>query len=569
MALDIILTNDDGYSSPGLQVLYSALVARGDNVHIVAPAANQSAQGSSLGGSAGLDQPVTYQEVTPGNYAVDGRPVAATLVGLDVLDLFDGAKPDLVISGTNRGDNTGESNNISGTVNAAIAALHGGVPAIALSAGSAAGSYDAAYQNSANILVNLLDRLEADHTAGAPLLPGGEGLSIEIPGSPDLAGLAITRIDQESSASYPIHQLASGLYNSAFTPNATPSGDPLSEGAQFLAGNLTIAPIDGDWSASEAVRLDLEHRLDGRLGDGQVPEGTPLHIMLVDEAGAEAPGLQALRDTLLAEGHDVTVVAPAAGQLGTGTALTLTDFAVSGTPQGYTVAATPTTTVYTGLDALVTGSEKPDLVISGLDAGPSLGLEATSSGTLAAAVASVFNYGIPAIAVSAATDASGHVPNALLQTGAAFVGELVAELQATEGKGGLLPQGIGLNINLPLDAQSSDIAFTHFDASTDADLKAVVDGSGSARLVYGDSVTTSDPAGEGNAFQDGHITITPFDGNYGSNDLGSYDSIAALLGAEFGVPGSPAPIEPPTQIDWDALAARVTANYEATGQWFL
>jgi hypothetical protein len=195
--------------------------------------------------------------------------------------------------------------------------------------------------------VNLLDRLETNHADGTPLLPSGEGLSIEIPGSSDLSGLAVTRIDRESSASYPIGRLDNGLYNSAFTPNENPSGNPLSEGAQFLAGNLTVSPIDGDWSAPDSVRLDLEQRLGNRLGDGSVPQEMPLQIMLVNEAGAEAPGLQLLRDMLLAEGHDVTVVAPTTDQAGTGTALTLSDFAVTETPQGYTVAATPSTTVHT------------------------------------------------------------------------------------------------------------------------------------------------------------------------------------------------------------------------------
>jgi broad specificity polyphosphatase/5'/3'-nucleotidase SurE len=209
------------------------------------------------------------------------------------------------------------------------------------------------------------------------------------------------------------------------------------------------------------------------------------------------------------------------------------------------------------------------LVISGLDVGPSLGLEATSSGTLAAAVASVLNSGLPAIAVSAETDGSGGIPDSVAKTGAAFIGELVADLQATEGKGGLLPDGIGLNVNIPLDVKLSEVAFTRFDASTDADLKAVAHGITAVRLAYGGTVSASDPHGKGNAFAQGHITITPFDGNYGTSDLTSYDGIAALLGAEFGSPGSPAPIEPPTHIDWNALATRVTANHEATGHWFL
>ena len=126
MSLDIILSNDDGYNAPGIQTLYDALVAAGENVHIVAPAENQSAQGSSLGGIGAISQPINVTEFSSGNYYVDGRPIVATKTALE--DLFVDHTPDLVISGTNRGDNTGESANISGTVNAAVAGLLDGVP---------------------------------------------------------------------------------------------------------------------------------------------------------------------------------------------------------------------------------------------------------------------------------------------------------------------------------------------------------------------------------------------------------------------------------------------------------
>ena len=53
--LNIVLTNDDGFDAPGIQTLYTALVNAGFNVHIVAPAVNQSAQGSSLGGTTAVD----------------------------------------------------------------------------------------------------------------------------------------------------------------------------------------------------------------------------------------------------------------------------------------------------------------------------------------------------------------------------------------------------------------------------------------------------------------------------------------------------------------------------------
>jgi len=71
--LNVVLTNDDAFDAPGIQTLYHALVEAGFNVHIVAPHVNQSAQGSSLGGTSGLTNPVDITEFSPGNFFVD-RP---------------------------------------------------------------------------------------------------------------------------------------------------------------------------------------------------------------------------------------------------------------------------------------------------------------------------------------------------------------------------------------------------------------------------------------------------------------------------------------------------------------
>lgn len=539
MALNILLTNDDGYTSAGLMALQDALLAAGENVRVVAPAANQSGQGSSLGGTAALASPVAITEFAPDDYFVDGRPVTASLVGLGALDLFDGDAPDLVISGTNEGANIGGFSNISGTVNAAVAALHQGIPAIAISAGSSAGSYDAAYANAAEFLVDLLDTLEANRAEGAPLLPTGEGLTIDVPGNPDLAGLAVTRIDQESSGQLLIVQRDSGLYGVALAPNTDPSGNPVSQGAQFLADRLTVAPIDGDWTASDSVRLDLASRLDGALGDGSTPEHGPLKIMLVNEDGIESAGLRTLRRSLRDEGYDVTIVAPASDQSGIGTALTLRDFAVEQMrPNVYSAAATPTSTVYTALDALLLGEDRPDLIISGIDEGSSLGLQGNTSATLAAAVAGVFNYGIPSLSVNLHPEDGSELRRMDFRAAADIIADLIAELQASApADGSLLPPGIGLDINMQAGADGSRVAFTRDDTSTDARLQAIAVGVGQAQVGFGGPVTTDDPLGEGNAFAAGNITITPIDGNYGSDDLAAYDRIAELLGVTFGVPG--------------------------------
>lgn len=540
MALDILLTNDDGYSAAGLTTLYDALVAAGHTVHIVAPETNQSAKGSTLGGVAALSQPIAYTEFSDGNFYVSGSPVVAARTGLDYIlpNELPGFHPDVVISGTNAGDNTGESANISGTINAALAGLYEGIPAIAVSAGSSNGSYTGAYANAAAMVVDLLDKLEAERAADAPLLPPGEALDINVPGQAIQNGVAATVLTDESSAYYPIGQTSTGQYNSTFTPNTHPSGDPLSEGSNFLLGNATITALDGNWSAGEATRAAIEQRLEGLA----TPPATakPLDIMLVNDDGYTAPGLAAVRDALVAAGHQVTVVAPASQQSGVGTSLTLGAFdvtAVSATT--YAVNATPSTTVYTGLDALLTGDDRPDLVVSGTNEGANVGLFATASGTLSAAVAAVFNYDLPAIAISTATDATGKVPDGLYATSADVLVDLIAQLEATQGGSDrLLPGHTGLNVNIPLGADPTDYAVTELDAASNASFtigQLAGQPEGTIGFNFAPGTATDDPHSEGNAFNAGHITITPIDGSYGSDDLDALQAIGDLIGAAPGV----------------------------------
>lgn len=129
--LKILVSNDDGIDSPGLELLVAELAALGDvDITVVAPAANQS-------GSSDRTTPggVTWSEVTtPGGVtgvAVDGLPADAVLVALDEL----GLDPDVVVSGINEGQNIGPVAALSGTVGVARTAVRAGVPAVAVSAG--------------------------------------------------------------------------------------------------------------------------------------------------------------------------------------------------------------------------------------------------------------------------------------------------------------------------------------------------------------------------------------------------------------------------------------------------
>lgn len=121
----ILVTNDDGIHSPGILVLAEQLATLGEVV-IVAPDRERSAVSHALT----LHAPLRADELRPGFFAVDGTPTDC--VNLAIHGLL-GRKPDLVVSGINRGGNMGDDLTYSGTVAAAMEATLMGVPALAFS----------------------------------------------------------------------------------------------------------------------------------------------------------------------------------------------------------------------------------------------------------------------------------------------------------------------------------------------------------------------------------------------------------------------------------------------------
>jgi len=128
----ILFTNDDGIASPGLWAAAQAFADMAE-ILIVAPRQQQSGMGRSLPvGSEGR----IYRETREfaGHelvyYSVDGTPAQAVQHG--VLELAS-RLPDLVVSGINYGENTGNGTTISGTIGAALEAASLGIPAIAAS----------------------------------------------------------------------------------------------------------------------------------------------------------------------------------------------------------------------------------------------------------------------------------------------------------------------------------------------------------------------------------------------------------------------------------------------------
>jgi 5'-nucleotidase len=128
----ILVTNDDGYFSPGISVLAAALAPLGEVV-VVAPQTEASAVGHALT----LRRPLRCELVGPNTYAVDGTPTDCVNIAIDEVLV---RKPALIVSGINRGLNVGDDVTYSGTVAGALEGALLGYPAMAVSTQVARGA---------------------------------------------------------------------------------------------------------------------------------------------------------------------------------------------------------------------------------------------------------------------------------------------------------------------------------------------------------------------------------------------------------------------------------------------
>ena len=123
----ILITNDDGIHAQGLAALESIARALSDDVWISAPESEQSGASRSLT----LAEPLRVRRLDERRFAVQGTPTDCVMLAIQYL--IKGERPDLVLSGVNRGLNAAEDVTMSGTVAAAIEGMALGVPSIALS----------------------------------------------------------------------------------------------------------------------------------------------------------------------------------------------------------------------------------------------------------------------------------------------------------------------------------------------------------------------------------------------------------------------------------------------------
>jgi 5'-nucleotidase len=152
----ILVTNDDGIHAPGLKTCEEIARELSNDVWVVAPEVDNSGVSHSLS----LNDPLRLREAGPNHFAVKGTPTDCVIMA--VRHILTDRKPDLVLSGVNRGSNVAEDVTYSGTVAGAMEGAVLNIPSIALSQAYGPGSrdnppWDTARQHAPDLIRKILD----------------------------------------------------------------------------------------------------------------------------------------------------------------------------------------------------------------------------------------------------------------------------------------------------------------------------------------------------------------------------------------------------------------------------
>jgi 5'-nucleotidase len=247
IAMQVLLTNDDGIEAEGLQAMRRALVGLpGIELAVIAPDGNRSAFARMITTRRPLwVQQVPFEDGTSG-FATDGTPVDC--VRLAKLGLIEGFDADIVVAGINHGSNLGDDITYSGTVAAALEALVLGIPGIAVSQQSNAREMDFrlgsrfGFERAADFVARVVAQLDE-----VPL-PQGTLLNINVPaGEPH--GVQVTRLgkriyrdelkldaeDEDGGRRYWIYGADPGFHD-----------EPGTDLAAVHAGHIAVTPVHFD-----------------------------------------------------------------------------------------------------------------------------------------------------------------------------------------------------------------------------------------------------------------------------------------------------------------------------------
>lgn len=250
----ILLSNDDGIEAAGLRALEEAAAPFGD-VFVVAPSTEQSAKSHSFT----MHEPLRVNGHGPNRWSVTGTPADAVYLALHgILP----QRPDIVISGINRGSNLGTDVLYSGTVAAAREAASNDVPAIAVSLHIPDGA-EVLHWATAQLAVAQLLRRYPDRP-----LPLGEVLNINVPNLPasEVQGWRVAPLARRRYAVMvrEQHDPRGRRYYWIGGPHDRFDGEPDADGPLCMAGFVTVTPMSLDTTAhaslGAAASIGLEDR---------------------------------------------------------------------------------------------------------------------------------------------------------------------------------------------------------------------------------------------------------------------------------------------------------------------
>ena len=234
----ILITNDDGIHSEGLDACAEIARALSDDIWIVAPEFDQSGVSHSLS----LNDPLRLRQVEERRFAVKGTPTDCIIMG--ARHILNGKGPDLVLSGVNRGRNAGEDVIYSGTVAGAVEGTILGIPSVALSQAYKSRSGNPPYWSTAtkfgpDIIRRVLD-------AG---IPRDVLINVNFPDCQpgEVKGIAVTSQGRNRQERLHIDQRADGRGNAYYwIAYVRMRGMPPADGTDVsaLAGNrIAVTPL--------------------------------------------------------------------------------------------------------------------------------------------------------------------------------------------------------------------------------------------------------------------------------------------------------------------------------------
>ena len=241
----ILVTNDDGIDSDALGPLTEALSPVGE-VHVIVPERNWSGASHSIT----LFRPLRCRPTNLRNghaaYMTDGSPTDC--VRLAVLG-FLRQKPDLIVSGVNRGSNLGDDITYSGTVAAAMEGLLSNIPSIAISIGAFGGDID---YGPASSFAALLARNVFERGFISDAL-----LNVNVPAVPRerILGVEVTRLGKRNYRDQLIERLDpyGNPYYWVGGPAVSEEADEGTDVAALRAGKISVTPIRLDLTGHDLI----------------------------------------------------------------------------------------------------------------------------------------------------------------------------------------------------------------------------------------------------------------------------------------------------------------------------